>query len=336
MNRNKKTSFWLWVALFVSGCTAEHVPPRPSVAVGVLYATSRARTGTTEPATRFYGQRSGEREVGTAQVRVPHDPRMGPRETGEPLQRSMLESVSPRGTTGRDGQLDRQLDGRDVLVFVHGYDVSFAGAARRAAQLAYDLDFDGEVGFFAWPSSGIYGGDEVRVLRAAVLLREWLDELADRARTVHLIARGLGARAAVEALRALSQDQAPSHFGEVALVVPDLDADTFIQQTAAQIAPLADRITVYASSHDRALRYDLDAEALGDTENGIALSEHFETVDASAVHTSLFGHAFVGDRNSVVTDLAALFSGGPRDMRLEQRVGQAVYWTLEAPAYTDL
>jgi len=41
-----------------------------------------------------------------------------------------------------------------VLLFVHGYNVSFEDAARRTGQLAYDLGFEGPTVFFSWPSRG--------------------------------------------------------------------------------------------------------------------------------------------------------------------------------------
>ena len=41
-----------------------------------------------------------------------------------------------------------------LLVYVHGYNMSFDETATRAAQLAYDLDFPGLPFFFSWPSAG--------------------------------------------------------------------------------------------------------------------------------------------------------------------------------------
>lgn len=286
----------------------------------VAYATTRAPTGVSDPL-RFYGQDVGGLRQGVATVRVPHDPRNGERETGAPQQRATLVGV--RSGTGAHTD--------EVLVFVHGFDVRFRGAARRAAQLAYDLGWEGRVAFFSWPSLGTYGGDEVRVLHAATALKDWLVELALQGTTVHVLAHSLGARAVTTALRALANEEDPPSFGHVVLVAPDIAADDFTDAIAPAIAPLVERITVYASAHERALHYDLDADSVGDTEEGVTLSEHFDTIDASAVNTSLLGHARLDDRESVVTDIAALLNGDERPWRLEQRIGQRRYWTLEAP-----
>ena len=41
-----------------------------------------------------------------------------------------------------------------ALVFVHGYNTAFDHALYRAAQIAYDLQFDGAVFLYSWPSGG--------------------------------------------------------------------------------------------------------------------------------------------------------------------------------------
>lgn len=290
------------------------------MAVEVGYATTRERTGASDPA-RFYGPRVGELERGTVTVRLPHDPRRGERATGARLHRSTLTAVSPGAAFAPE---------EEAVIFVHGLDVSFEDAARRAAWLAYDLDVEGRLGFFAWPSVGTYGGDEVRVLRAAASLRTWLVELATEERRVHLIAHALGARAVTAALSALSLEETVPQLGELILVAPDLDADEFVRDVAPQIRPFVARITVYASANERALHHDLDEDALGDTALGVRLDPRFETIDASAVDTSLLGHAFDDSRRSVVSDIGALLAGRPRE-RLEQHLGDATYWTLEGP-----
>ena len=42
-------------------------------------------------------------------------------------------------------------------MFVHGFNVSFADAARRTAQIAYDLAFGGP-GALSWPYSATFTG----------------------------------------------------------------------------------------------------------------------------------------------------------------------------------
>lgn len=48
----------------------------------------------------------------------------------------------------------KQSEKKEALVFIHGYNVTFAEAARRTGQIAWDIPFEGIAGFFSWPSSG--------------------------------------------------------------------------------------------------------------------------------------------------------------------------------------
>jgi esterase/lipase superfamily enzyme len=43
---------------------------------------------------------------------------------------------------------------RFPISYMNGYNVTFADAARRTAQIAYDLRFEGDPAFFSWPSQG--------------------------------------------------------------------------------------------------------------------------------------------------------------------------------------
>lgn len=42
--------------------------------------------------------------------------------------------------------------GKRAFIFVHGYNVTFEDAAKRTAQISYDLAFDGAPIFYSWPS----------------------------------------------------------------------------------------------------------------------------------------------------------------------------------------
>jgi esterase/lipase superfamily enzyme len=46
---------------------------------------------------------------------------------------------------------DLPLDDQCAVVFVHGYNVTFADAALRAAQIGFDLSIKGAMAFFSWP-----------------------------------------------------------------------------------------------------------------------------------------------------------------------------------------
>jgi esterase/lipase superfamily enzyme len=66
---------------------------------------------------------------------------------------------------------------REVLLYIHGYTVSYNSALKRAAQLKNDLKFEGTVILYSWPTMGqplAYHRDGRMIKRTAHLLREFI------------------------------------------------------------------------------------------------------------------------------------------------------------------
>ena len=89
---------------------------------------------------------------------------------------------------------------KEAFVFVHGFNVTFEDAARRTAQLAYDLGFKGAPILYSWPSKGSlfsYAADEATIDWTVPHLKEFLEEIAFKsgAEVLHIIAQSMGNRA---------------------------------------------------------------------------------------------------------------------------------------------
>src|SRR5206468_8551156 len=130
---------------------------------------------------------------------------------------------------------------KEAFVFVHGYNTSFRDAARRTAQLAYDLAFDGAPILYSWPSLGqetAYPAGEGNAEWTVAHLVKFLDEVVSLSgtRTLHLIAHSMGNRAVIGALRDMARvprSTSPSQFRQVVLAAPDIDAGVFQQLAQA-------------------------------------------------------------------------------------------------------
>src|SRR5206468_3946188 len=89
---------------------------------------------------------------------------------------------------------------REIFVFIHGYNNTFEEAALRAAELTFDLGFDGAPILFSWPAKGgltglaSYKSDQRRARESAVYLRIFLNLLATRsgAEQIHVIVHSMG------------------------------------------------------------------------------------------------------------------------------------------------
>ena len=147
---------------------------------------------------------------------------------------------------------------RDVLVYVHGFNTSFAEARQRAAQIVADSRFGGVAVLFTWPTKHeIFGyvSDKDSAMASRDALQVLLQEVsaAPGVGKVHILAHSMGGWLAMEALRqaAIAGNRDLSgRLGEVMLASPDIDMDVFAAQMAL-VRP-AD-VTVFASANDRAL-----------------------------------------------------------------------------------
>lgn len=209
--------------------------------------------------------------------------------------------------------------GRSMIVFVHGFNVSFENAARRTAQIHYDLQSPGAPVFFAWPSrTGIlkYWADEASVELSAAPLREFLDRVAkdSGAKTIHVIAHSMGSRALTRALADIgneNQHKSERHPGErvakfskVFLAAPDLDTEVFQQLHAAVVGKSADTITIYASNRDRTMflsRLLHIHPRLGQPLKQWTPIEGVDAVDATKMRTDFLGHSYYG--NTILRDI---------------------------------
>jgi esterase/lipase superfamily enzyme len=294
--------------------------------VPVFYATDRNRTEEAAPS-RVYGGGRSEREepaFGVAEVSLPRRRRPAGRpappwwrlEFAEDLARHVvLLDVAERGREPFLAELRRTVrraEPPEVLVFVHGYDVTFEDAARHAAQLTDALDFPAVPLLYSWPSEGKahrYTIDEANVewarVHAAEILRLVLAESG--ARAVHVIAHGMGSRAIAWALGDLEPGQAVLR--QVVFAAPDIDRETFLG-LVPRMRDRAESFTLYGSSHDRALRAARLVHSrprAGESGGAMAVAEGIDSIDAADADTSLQE----GSGPTILTDIATRLRRAP-------------------------
>ena len=321
--------------------------------VRVFYATDRERSGDTGPEEFYAGTRepTGRLEFGRVEVSVPRIHRKGAVErpawykldrSTDPNRHMAVKTLLPltqqalsdslRGALGRS-------DRKEALVFIHGFNVTFADAAMRTAQLTYDLGFDGAPILYSWPSRGSifrYGADRENAEFSAQHLASFLDSVAAIAgrKRVHIIAHSMGNRVLTLALEAMAREGRDTLIGNVVLAAADVDAGRFEQQIAPLIRPLSTRMTIYMSGQDKALRASRILSTnlrLGEASSPMLVVNGAETVDASSIAVDLLGHGYIGSAVAVVDDLTDLLEGKspPRSrLRASQTPAGAPFWIL--------
>lgn len=347
INRIMGTAF---ITVILAGCAGMTGAPAPSTAppvadkpdyatVRVFYATDRNLTGSPDPREMFGAGRSGL-TYGTSEVSIPRDHRMGELESPsiwrlefreDPKKHVILLNTS---VTSEDQFFSdvadrvRSSSASSAFLFVHGYNVTFEDAARRTAQMTYDLGFDGAPVFYSWPSQGrtsAYTVDEQNIEWSQTNLKGFLEDFFTRSesKNVYLIAHSMGNRALSRAIVSLLEEQ--PHLGErlkeVILTAPDIDAEVFKRDIAPALTETGRPVTLYASSSDLALlaskRVHGYARA-GDSGEGLVVVAGMETIDATAVDTSLLGHSYFAEATSVLSDIFYLIRDSTR---ADQRFG---------------
>lgn len=300
--------------------------------VRVFYATNRKPTSTA-PQPRFGMERSDTISYGRVLVSVPKEHRMAELEMpsilrlefrDDPDKHILLKSVHALPADGWREELRKEaslFDRPGVLLFTHGYNVTFGGAATRTAQLAHDLNFRGPAVFFSWPSSGgvlSYVADEQAAEWSITDMQQILADLAGLrpAVPIYMVAHSMGNRVLARGFaNLLDQDPAKRRqFKEVILTAPDMDAAVFRREIAPRMLGAGVRVTLYASSLDSALVLSRRAHGgyrrLGEGGDDITVLPGMDSIEASRVKTDFLGHSYFGDSGTVMADLFYLIRTG--------------------------
>lgn len=309
--------------------------------INIYYATDREVTGKTRPA-RMFGSKAGtDLTYGMAEVTIPRTHRPGALEapsiwklefSEDPAKHVMLQSVSKIDKDGFFGAMQSDLaksGASDAFVFVHGYNVAFDAAAKRTAQLARDMNFQGLPVLYSWPSKGAtvgYISDTAVVRLSGRRLTAFLEDLVAQsgATTVHLIAHSMGNRAMTDALELMALRRAPVEtpvFDQVIFAAPDVDQGLFAKMVST-IRPLAKRLTLYASDQDWALEASRKLHGnrprAGQGGENALVHDMIDTIDMSDLGNDMLAHSYVANEQSAILDMSMLFW---RSLSPEKRCG---------------
>ncbi len=348
---------WLSACLviLVAGCSsAPETPPAPPILVPLFYGTDRLATPGAEPEETYSAER-GPQTFGLAQVSIPPDHQTGQLEEPSLInlefseqsdRHVVLQSLTPTPQPTFLTALQRHIrdtGNNSVFIFVHGYNVSFAEAARRTAQIAYDLDWQGTAVLYSWPSANdanSYDTDRESAVAAAQDLAAFIETVAvySGAAQVHVIAHSMGNEPLLAALALNAASTSATGvplLDQVVLAAPDVAADEF-SQLIVRAAPAAKHFTLYVSKGDTALQAAAllsDVARAGNSSEGVLILPGVDTIDATAAESDMVGHSYYGENRAILADIFSLLKTG---MAPDQRFGlQAAdsdgrkYWILQ-------
>lgn len=199
-----------------------------------------------------------DRELGT----LPWPPRNGPADPRKHMvtvDGTMFDGAAEfRKALSQEMARSRRGE-REAVVFVHGFNNTFAEGVYRFAQMYHDMELSGVPVHYSWPSRGSvmgYAYDRDSALFARDGLEQLLHQIAEAgADRILIMAHSMGSHLAMETLRqiAVRRDRPVlDRLGGVVLISPDIDVDVFRSQ-AQTFGKLPQPFVIFSSRRDRAL-----------------------------------------------------------------------------------
>lgn len=318
--------------------------------VDILYGTDRKTKNKQIDLEKYYTGERGKLKFGVAQVSIPKKHEFGEMERpnkffnqkekiGEHVIVTKLEDINKEAFHKFLKSKLKHVEEKDILIFVHGFNVTFSSAIRRTAQISYDLSFKGVPMTYSWPSQGNtsdYMKDESSVQYTVPHLVAFLKEVIDNKgeANLHLIGHSMGTRALTNALKEISFEYKGKHpFKNIILAAPDIDKDVFEVSLLPYIIKTTDQITLYASSDDAALKLSKTlhgGERIGQGGDDIIVLKGLDTIDATGIDTSFLGHSYFAEKEILVKDLKDVIHKSlppsKRDSLIEKIKEKLAYW----------
>ncbi|HLT54463.1 MAG TPA: alpha/beta hydrolase [Flavobacteriaceae bacterium] len=309
----------------------------PYVKLPIFFATDRNYVNTSDVYEQF-GTKRSDIKYGVCQVSIPHDHKIGQIESPslwrfefseDPEKHVVLHEIDVMEKANFFKKLSseiKQTKKKNTFLFVHGYNTSFADAAKRTAQISYDLLFDGKSVFYSWPSKQAlaeYTRDEANIEWAQTNIKNFLEDYITKsgAEEIYLVAHSMGNRGLTRAITDLLTEKPHlrEKVKEIILAAPDIDADVFKRDIAPKMVKAVQKpITMYVSSDDLALKASKEVHGYaraGDSGDGLILIKGIETVDASGIDTSFLSHNYFADTSSIISDIFDLIRTGKRALQ---------------------
>ncbi|MDF1669147.1 MAG: alpha/beta fold hydrolase [Roseovarius sp.] len=263
---NTKAGLAACLILVLVACSprpsAQRATPAPNSTIEPVFVATERKLDRTGPT--FGEPRNADLRYFRADISVPasHAPGQiewpeGPADAATDFVVAETQVYSDQSSFARAAH--RSGPGKEVLLFVHGYNNTLSEAMYRLAQIRTDFRTPGAAVLYSWPSAGdprgyIYDRDSVLYARDDLerLMKSLTANPNDR---IVLLAHSMGSQLVMEVMRqaALKGDRRLlSRINSVVLMSPDIDPDVFRTQALA-IGDLPQPFLIFVSQQDRAL-----------------------------------------------------------------------------------
>jgi len=218
------------------------------------YVTDRKAGPVLNGNASYLGEYAGQPSYGVITVQVPqHHP------AGSPLDASAIRKVESLPYPVFLKFLQDQA-AKPLVIWIHGYRLSFLGSTGYCAQIARDLNIDANVVTFDWASNESvlgYTQDVLELPESTKHLVELLKAINNQVKPqkIAIIAHSLGCRLVCLALQQLRGDPEAANLklDQVVFLAPNVDREEFDRSFKSELEALVNRLTIYVASDDNVL-----------------------------------------------------------------------------------
>ncbi len=229
---------------------------------------------------------------------------------------------------------DNLKDQKEILIFVHGFNVEFEESIYRIAQIHYDLKFQGISIVYSWPAgpkegflsnlliNDTYSINQNHAKISVPIFKEFIKELLlkiNKDSKIYLIVHSMGHQIVIPSLvEIVKENTFNKKFKDIIFNAPDYPIQDFIENSK-YLKQIANRITIYCSPKDNAL---VASETVNKNRrvgqcykiDGIDVI-NVQRVDSPILGIGGLGHGYYSSR-SILTDLYQLTLGIEAKKRL--------------------
>jgi len=218
------------------------------------YVTDRKPGPTVDGNVTYLGQYAGQLSYGLITVQVPqHHP------AGSPIDPGAIKKVESMPYPAFLKFL-RDQSGKPLVIWIHGYRLSFPVSTSYCAEIARDLDIDANVLTFDWASNESvlgYNQDVLQIPQSTNHLVDLLETINNEVKPAKIIIIGhsLGCRLVCLALQQLYNNPKAQRLklDHVIFLAPNIDREEFNQNFKSELQALVNRLTIYVASDDNVL-----------------------------------------------------------------------------------
>ena len=220
----------------------------------IAYVTDRKAGPTVDGNATYVGQYAGQVSYGVITVQVPeHHP------AGSPIDATAIKKVESIPYAAFLKLLQDQSE-KPLVIWIHGYRLSFPVSTTYCAEIARDLDIDANVLTFDWASNEStfgYNQDVLQISQSTNHLVDLLETINNQVKPAKIIIIGhsLGCRLVCLALQQLYSNPNSRNLklDHVIFLAPNVDREEFNQNFKSGLQALVNRLTIYVASDDNVL-----------------------------------------------------------------------------------